>query len=94
MISELVFVALFINGLHLATRKGMLLGFMQELFDRAGNPWWSNPVTECVTCMSSLWGVLYLVGADQPHSALECMLFIPSLAAMATFVYMFIGSDE
>lgn len=97
MISELVFTALFINGLHLVTRKDMLLGFVQDLFEKAGNPLWSNPVTECVTCMASLWGVLYLIGAGacgNTHNAVECILFIPALSAMSTIVYAFVGSDE
>lgn len=97
MISELFVCALFINGLHLVTRSGMILGSVQDLFEKAGKPWWSHPVTECVTCMSSVWGLLYLVGSYASgvhHSLIELLVFIPALAAMATTVYAFVGSDE
>ena len=62
MIEHVVILSLLCFGVHCVTRQGNVLGFWERLIsDSEGNQITEmlNPITECVICMPSFWGVVY-----------------------------------
>lgn len=62
MIEHAILLSLICFGVHCVTREGNALGYWETLTaDSDGNQISEmfNPLTECVLCMPSFWGVMY-----------------------------------
>jgi len=56
-----IFIALqslVINGIFAATREGMFLYPVRLFVAKYVSKYWMNPIFGCISCMSSLWGIV------------------------------------
>ena len=69
MLQTIIIISIFCNGLHIVTRQGMLLEFVDRWLYKLifpGQPediqrWHTQlykPVLGCIKCMASVWGVV------------------------------------
>lgn len=60
MFYHIIIVSLACVGLRVSMGHGMLLHFLQQVYDRASTriKFVLKPVIGCVTCMASVWGLL------------------------------------
>lgn len=64
---HLIVNGLMINGLYLVSQEGYILFFLRRFFHKI--PLLNKPLIDCITCMSSIYGVLYFccfIGLDWP----------------------------
>ncbi len=68
MIQEILITSLFIIGIHVATRAGMILGRVSIWMDLNVPYKWQKPLTECPPCMASFHGLYmaFVLSIDLP----------------------------
>lgn len=84
----LIFNALIIAGLWLSTGQDMIFERPARWLEERVPEWWLKPLFGCPTCMASVHSILpYWLSHDYSTEALIIyLLYIPALAALATFV--------
>lgn len=93
---ELAFIiSLFCNGLFLLKEKGFPLHFIDQFIDNLcakGKKWiliLYAPLLGCITCMSSLWGIMgyWILEGFTEKSLHELPILIIICAFLNTFLY-------
>lgn len=62
MLEHILVIAMFCQGIHISTREGMILGFVQQNTHNKSGELHSSilkVITECDCCMVSFWGLIY-----------------------------------
>lgn len=82
-----VCTSLAITAIHtVVTRPGMLLYGVSQLFERVNMySWVTNPLYNCMICMSSLWTTIFWLAALRPVS-LTLLFAILIVAGINTII--------
>lgn len=97
MFINLTILILAIIGLHTVTRDGMLFGFVEKFWLSKGDPEIGRPISECVICMSSFWGVLYyitMVSGWLPGLVVECFSIVWFVLAAAGAINLIVSNVD
>lgn len=68
MLEDVFLISLLSLGVHALTRKQSILGFYRRIAEDMEGELRSiifEPISECLTCMASFWGISYFAAVDR-----------------------------
>lgn len=98
-VTMLFISAIFINGLYIVTREGMILGIWSR-FLKGINPNAAKPLGNCVTCMSSIFGTIcwlfwyriaMLLNSIYPTGSVHLLISLSLFAKIGLWVFFCIS---
>jgi len=58
MVTQILIISIFCNGIHICLNDGMILGFLYRFFKKhVKSEFWRKPLYDCIYCMASFWGI-------------------------------------
>lgn len=92
VIGHLLFAAAGIIGMYKAFETGNIFGKIADWLSQRVPFWVSKPLFDCPICMSSVWGITYIILVVQ--FKLWYIWLIPALAGLIALLCVLVTSDD